>query len=143
MSIENWLVFPYLGAAKLGLNCKSTSKEYLTSANWSLFLKVKINFVIIFALKTLLLKFLHQLWFKSFSVNYAMSPITENVLDTLLQKVVNVLVFHQLIKGYSVERIVLYTIICQIATIHPLLKILVFYVPRISSTSQNWKKTFL
>ena len=38
-------------------------------------------------------KFLHHLWFKSFNVDYAMNPITENVLDVLLYKVVNILVF--------------------------------------------------
>ena len=37
---------------KLGLNCKSLSKGYLTAVNYRLFLKVKINSIIIFALKT-------------------------------------------------------------------------------------------
>ena len=51
-----------------------------------LFSKVKINSAIIFALKTLPPpprppKFLHQVWLTSFSVEYAMNPITENVLD--------------------------------------------------------------
>ena len=48
-----------------------------------LFSKVKINSAIIFALETLPPppKFLHQVWFTSFSVDYAMNPITENVLD--------------------------------------------------------------
>ena len=38
----------------------------------------------IFALKTLFLKFLYQVWFISFSLDYAMNTITENVLDILL-----------------------------------------------------------
>ena len=57
---------------KLRLNFKSPSKLYLTVVNYRLFSKVKINSAIIFALKTL------------FSVDDAMNPITENVLDTLL-----------------------------------------------------------
>ena len=51
-----------------------------------LFSKVKINSAIIFAFKSLggpppPPKFLHQVWLTSFSVEYAMNPITENVLD--------------------------------------------------------------
>ena len=69
---------------KLGLNCKSPPKGYSTAANYKLFLKVKINSVIIFPLKTLFPKFLHQVWFRRFSVDYAMNPITENVLGILL-----------------------------------------------------------
>ena len=57
---------------KLRLNFKSPSKWYLTVVNYRLFLKVKINSAIIFALKIL------------FSVDDAMNAITENVLDTLL-----------------------------------------------------------
>ena len=37
-----------------------------------------------FALKTLFPNFLHQMWFIIVSVDYAMNPITENALDTLL-----------------------------------------------------------
>ena len=59
-----------------------------------LFLKVKINSLIIFALLTLLSKFLHQVRFISFSVNYAMNPITEKELVILLKEVVNIRVFH-------------------------------------------------
>ena len=69
---------------KLGLNCKSPSKGYSTAANYKLFLKVKINSVIFFALKTLFPKFLHQVWFRRFSVDYAINPITEDVLGILL-----------------------------------------------------------
>ena len=43
-----------------------------------------MNSVIIFPLKTLFPKFLHQVWSTSFSVDYAMNPITENALDILL-----------------------------------------------------------
>ena len=43
-----------------------------------------MNIVTIFALKSLLLKFLHQVWFTSLNVDYAMNPITDNVLDVLL-----------------------------------------------------------
>ena len=34
--------------------------------------------------KTASSKYLRQVWFISFSVNYAMNRVTENVLDTLL-----------------------------------------------------------
>ena len=84
---------------KLGLNCRSPSKGHLTAVNYMLFLKVKINSVIIFTLKTLFPKFLHQVWFISFSVDYAMNRITENALNILL-------------KEYNLERIVLSAIIC-------------------------------
>ena len=67
-----------------GPNCKSPSKGYLTAVNYRYFLKVKIKSVIFFALKTLFPKFLNQVCFTSFSVNYAINPITENVLDILL-----------------------------------------------------------
>ena len=70
--------------SKLGLNCKSPSKVYLTAVNHRLFLKVKIKSVIILALKTLFPKFLYQVWFISFSVDQATNPITENALDILL-----------------------------------------------------------
>ena len=50
---------------KLGQTCKTPSKGYLTYLNYRLFLKFKINSVIIFALKTLFLKLLHQVWFLS------------------------------------------------------------------------------
>ena len=79
---------------KLGRNCKRTSKRYLTVVNYMLFLKVKINSLIIFALLTLLSKFLHQVRLISFSVNQAMNPITENELVILLKEVVNIRVFH-------------------------------------------------
>ena len=75
------LSLPYLRtiSRKLGLNCKSQSKVYLTAANYRLFLKVKINSVIVFPLKNLFRKFLYQVWFISISVDYAMNHITENV----------------------------------------------------------------
>ena len=102
---------------KLVLNCKSPSKGYLTQLNYRLFLNVKINSVIIFAtlfLNTLFPKFLHQVWFISSSVVYAMNPITENVLDILLEKVGNILAYFTFskIKGYNLERIGLSVIIC-------------------------------
>ena len=53
--------------------------KYLTAINFTLFLKVKINSVIIFTLKTLFPKF-----FISLRVDYAMNHITKNVLDILL-----------------------------------------------------------
>ena len=49
-----------------------------------LFSKVKINSLINYASISLFPKFLHQVWFTSFSVDYAINPIMENVLDTLL-----------------------------------------------------------
>ena len=69
---------------KLGPNCRSPSKWYLTVVNYSLFSKVKLNPVITFTSKALFPKFLHQVRFASFSVNYAKNCIMENVLDTLL-----------------------------------------------------------
>ena len=44
-----------------------------------LFSKVKINSVINYASVTLFPKFVHQVWFTSFSVDYAINPITEKV----------------------------------------------------------------
>ena len=66
---------PYLGTISLQTRTKLQKliKWYLTAVNYRLFLKVKINSVIIFALKTLLPNFLQQVWFISFSVNYAMN----------------------------------------------------------------------
>ena len=80
------LVLPYVEPISLltRTNCKRPSKGYLTAVNYRLILKVKINSVIVFALKTLFPKFLHQVWFISFSVDYAMNLITENVLGILL-----------------------------------------------------------
>ena len=43
-----------------------------------------LNSEIIFALNTLFPKFLHKVWFTSFTVNYAMKSMTENVLHILL-----------------------------------------------------------
>ena len=56
------LVYTYLRIylCKLGLNCKRSSKGYLTAVNYRLFLKFKINPAIIFALLTLFPKFLYQ-----------------------------------------------------------------------------------
>ena len=53
---------------KLRLNRKSPSKGRLTAVNYRLLLKVKINSVIIFALKILFPKFLDQVWFISFTL---------------------------------------------------------------------------
>ena len=80
------LVFPYLGTISLETRTKfqSPSRGYLTAVNYRLSLKVKINSVIDFALKSLFPKFLHQVWFVGFSVDYEMNPITENVLYILL-----------------------------------------------------------
>ena len=56
------LVLPYLGTISLQTTTKlqKSIKGYLTAVNYRLFLKVKINSVIIFALKNQFLKFLHQ-----------------------------------------------------------------------------------
>ena len=67
---------------------------FITAVNHRLFVKVKINFAIIFALKTQFPKFLYQMWFISSSVDYAINPITENALDILLYEVVNILVIY-------------------------------------------------
>ena len=57
---------------------------YLTVINYRFFLKVKINFLAVFASKTLFPKILQLLLFRSFSVDYATRPIMKNVVDTLL-----------------------------------------------------------
>ena len=80
------LFLPHLGTISLQTRTKlhKSIKGYLTTVNYRLFSKVRINYVIIFPLKTLFPKFLHQVWFISFSVDYAMNSITEKVLDILL-----------------------------------------------------------
>ena len=81
-------VLPYLGTISLQIktakNCKNISKRCLTVANYSLFSKLKISFVTAFSSKTIFPKFLCQVWFTSFSVDYAMNLITEDVLGILL-----------------------------------------------------------
>ena len=74
------LVFPYLEATSLQTRTKP--QKFSKDELWfyilkGLFLKLKINLVIIFASKTLFPKFLHQVLFTSFSVDYAMNPMTE------------------------------------------------------------------
>ena len=64
-------------------NCKFSSKGYLTVVNYKFFSEVKKNSVIIVDSKALILKFLHQMGFTSFSLDYAMNPIAENELDIL------------------------------------------------------------
>ena len=55
------LVLPYLAAISLRSRTKlqSPTKGYLNAVNYKLFLKFKVNSVIILALNTLFLKFLH------------------------------------------------------------------------------------
>ena len=62
--ISSFLFRNYI-TCKLGQTCKTPSKGYLTYLNYRLFLKFKINSVIIFAFKTLFPKLLHQVWFLS------------------------------------------------------------------------------
>ena len=83
------LVFLYLGIISLQTRTKllKSIKGVLKCGYYRfyrLFSKVKINSVIIFTLKTLFFNFLHQVWFTSCSVDYAMNSITENALDVLL-----------------------------------------------------------
>ena len=80
------LVLPYFGNISLQTRTKlqKSNKVVLNCSKLQVIFKSQINSVIIFALKTLFPKFLHQVWFISFSVDYAMNPITENVLDILL-----------------------------------------------------------
>ena len=80
------LVLSYLGTISLRTRTKlqKSIKRVLNYINYRLFLKDKINSLTIFALKTLFPKFSYQVWFVSFSVDYAMNTITENVLDILL-----------------------------------------------------------
>ena len=51
-------------------------KGVLNCCKLQVILKVKIKSVIILVLETLFRKFLHQVWFISFSVDYAMNPGT-------------------------------------------------------------------
>ena len=90
------LVLPYWGTISLQTRTKlqKSIKGVLTAVNYRLFLKVKINSVIISAFKTPFPKLLHQVWFISFSVDYPMNPTTENALDILLSEVVNILLIH-------------------------------------------------
>ena len=44
----------------------------------------KLKDLIIFTSKTQFFKSSNHLWFRGFSVDYSMNPITENVLDILL-----------------------------------------------------------
>ena len=87
---------------KLGLNCKSTSNGYLTAVNYGLILKFKINSVIIFVLKTLFPKFLHQVWFTSSSVDYAMIWIISPLTNKRVQPRKDSAVYHHLLNcNYS------------------------------------------
>ena len=85
-----------LSHCRLGLNCKSPSKGYLTIINYRLFSKVKINSVIIFALATVLHKLLHQVQFTSFTVDYVTNSITEMCKTTCCREIVNILIFSHL-----------------------------------------------
>ena len=80
------LVFTHLGTISLQIRTKlrKSMKGVLNCCKLQVFSKVKINSVTMFASKTLFPKFLHQVWFTSFSADYAKNSITENVLDTLL-----------------------------------------------------------
>ena len=80
------LVLPYLGTISLQTRTELSKSiiGVLNIVNYKIFLKVKKNYLIIFASKSLFYIFLHQMWFTSFSVSHAMNPIAENVLDKLL-----------------------------------------------------------
>ena len=80
------LVLPYLGTISLQTRTKlqKSIKGVLNCCKLQVILKSQINSAIIFALKTLFPKFLHQVRFTSFSVDYAMNPIMENVSEILL-----------------------------------------------------------
>ena len=79
------LVLPFVGTISLQTRTKlqKSSKRVFTEVNYKLFSKVKINSVILFASKTLIHKFIQQVWCTSFSVDYVMRMI-DNLLDTLL-----------------------------------------------------------
>ena len=79
-------------------------KGYLAIVNYRLFSKVKINSVIL--LERPFAKFLYQVWFRGFSVDYVMNPITENVLDTLLSEVVNILAPEEVVNILAPEEVV-------------------------------------
>ena len=67
--------------------CKKETKSII-KINYRLFSKVQLNSITILPSKTLLLKFMYQVWFTRFSVDYAMNVVIEDVFDTLLWKVV-------------------------------------------------------
>ena len=80
--LQNARVTAFTVSELLRENQEGEGGEIIPSS--SLGLKVKINSVIIFALKALLPSFLHHVWFISFNVDYAVNPITENSLDIFL-----------------------------------------------------------
>ena len=81
-----WSVLPYLGTISLQTTTKlqNSIKRLLNCCKIQVTLKVKIKPVIIFVLKMLFPKFLHQVWVISFSVDCGMNPIMEDVLFILL-----------------------------------------------------------
>ena len=72
------IVLPYFGTVSLLTRNKlqKSIKGVLNCCKLQVILKVKIKSVTILVLETLFRKFLHQVWFISFSVDYAMNPGT-------------------------------------------------------------------
>ena len=68
-------------------------KEVLNCCKLQVIFKSQKNSIIIFASKTLIPIFLHQVWFANISMGFAMNSISENVLDILVKEVVNKLYF--------------------------------------------------
>ena len=77
------LVLPYLGPISLQTWTKlqKSIKGVLNFCKLQVIFKTQNKLCNNFCVIDLFPKFLHQVWFTSFSVDYAMSPITENVLD--------------------------------------------------------------
>ena len=81
------LVLPYLGNISLQTRTKlqKSIKGVLNCCKLQVIFKSQNKLCNNFRyIKTLFPKFLHQVWFINFSVDYAMNSITENVLDILL-----------------------------------------------------------
>ena len=102
-------LFRHYITCKLGQNCKSPSKGYLTYLNYRLFLKFKINSIIIFALKTLLPKLSNQeVWFLSSMWIMEWILLWRMCYTSFSKKWWTYWYF----KGCNLERIVLSVIIC-------------------------------
>ena len=80
------LVLPYLGYISLQTRTKlqTSIKGVINCCKLQVIFKSQNKLCNIFRFKDLFPKYSHQVWFISFSVDYAMNPITENAFDILL-----------------------------------------------------------
>ena len=80
------LVLPHLGTISLQTRTKlqKSIKVVLNCCKLQVIFKSQDKLSNNFRFKDTAPQILHQLWFTSFSVDYAMNPVTENVLGILL-----------------------------------------------------------